>query len=58
MIRCNDQPGRVFAIFVLAPYILNRGLLYKDDTLIVVGIFFAIYEIFWIACAAPRYTQV
>lgn len=54
MLFRTDQPGRMFAFFVLAPYLVHTGFKYKDNSLIMVGITFAIYELFWIMCAEPK----
>lgn len=50
----SDQPGRLFAFFVLAPYLVHTGFKYKDNSLILIGCIFAMYELFWIICAEPK----
>nr|QOI90593.1 hypothetical protein HWQ62_00462 [Pyramimonas orientalis virus] len=52
--RINDQPGRMFAIFVLSPYLVFQGRHCKDKSLLVLGIIFFIYELFWVLCASPK----
>jgi len=37
----SDQPGRLFAFFVLAPYLVHTGFKYKDNSLILIGCIFA-----------------
>lgn len=50
----TDQPGRLFAFFILAPYLVHTGYKYKDSSLIYIGVVFAIYELFWILCSEPK----
>ena len=50
----SEQPGRIFAIFVLSPYLIFKGYQYCDKLLISVGIIFIIYEIFWILNYKPN----
>ncbi len=54
MIIRTDQPGRLFAFFILAPYLVHTGFKYKDKTLISIGYIFALYELFWILCSKPK----
>jgi hypothetical protein len=50
----TDQPGRLIAIFLLAPYLINAGKQYKDNKLSAIGYVFLIYEILWLLNADPR----
>jgi|AntAceMinimDraft_5_1070358.scaffolds.fasta_scaffold72912_3 hypothetical protein len=54
MILRTDQPGRLFAVFILAPYLVHTGFKYKDNTLVFIGYVFALYEIVWILYAEPK----
>ena len=33
----TDQPGRILAVFVFAPFLIYKGKLYKDNHLIMFG---------------------
>ena len=50
----TDQPGRVFAIIFLAPFLINCGYKYDNVLLILIGIIFFIYELFWIIFYEPK----
>lgn len=58
----SEQPGRVFAVLVLAPVMLWMGMAVQrgDHTqrigtvLMVFAVLFALYELFWLSCATPR----
>jgi hypothetical protein len=50
----SDQPGRVFAIFVLMPFLIYKGRIYNDKLLFYLGILFGIYELYWITSYAPK----
>jgi hypothetical protein len=43
MILRTDQPGRLFAVFILAPYLVHTGFKYKDNTLVFIGIVWILY---------------
>ena len=44
----TDQPGRVLAILVFAPYLVKAGIDYKDKFLLFLGILLFIWDLFWI----------
>ncbi len=46
--KVTDQPGRLFAIFIFGPYLIYKGFEINDLFLILVGITFIFYELFWI----------
>ena len=47
--KFTDQPGRLFAIFILAPYLIYKGYKIKDIMLKIIGIIFIMYECYWIS---------
>ncbi len=50
----SEQPGRLFAIFILSPYLIFCGYKYKNIILFILGILFFIYELFWITFYNPK----
>ena len=42
----TDQYGRLFAVFIFAPYLIYSGYKYKDHILIILGILLFCYECF------------
>jgi len=50
----TEQPGRILAIFVFAPYLIYCGYIYNNIFLLLFGIIFLIYELFWIICYKPK----
>ena len=50
----TDQPGRVFAVIVFAPYLVYRGLVNRDMLLTVLGVTLFLYEMFWLLSKPPK----
>ena len=50
----TEQPGRLFAIFILGPYLIIKGSKFNDTILTILGIIFILYELFWIINYEPR----
>lgn len=53
-ITFSEQPGRLVAIILIAPYLIYCGYIYNNIYLIVLGIIFMIYEIFWVIFYKPK----
>ena len=62
--RVTDQPGRFLAIFVVAPFLMLcsfRLFKYQNECflasmLLVLGIVFFVYELWWITNYPPKVT--
>ena len=54
----SEQPGRIFAIFVVGPYLIYKGSHYNDKLLKFLGILFIIYELFWIIKYEPKTVDI
>jgi membrane-bound ClpP family serine protease len=52
--KFSEQPGRIFAIIFLAPYLIYCGYNYNNLILIIIGIVFFFYEIFWVIFYKPK----
>ena len=52
--KISDLPGRLLAILVLAPYLIYKGYLVKDNILIFLGIVSGLYELLWIINFKPN----
>ena len=52
--KFSEQPGRIFAIFFLGPYLIYCGYKYNNLLLILLGIIFIVYEIFWVVLYEPK----
>jgi len=50
----TDQPGRLLAVFVLAPIILFKALQYKDIFLAIFAIALFIWDLYWLLTQPPR----
>tara|TARA_B100001057_G_C22465674_1_gene800647 strand:- start:209 stop:379 length:171 start_codon:yes stop_codon:yes gene_type:complete len=46
--KITDQPGRIFAVFVFGPLLILKGVKFKDNLLILLGILIMIYDSFWL----------
>lgn len=49
----TDYPARCFAVFIFAPFLIIRGIKYKDNILILLGILLFVYEIFCMIYSKP-----
>lgn len=47
----TDQPGRIVAIVLLAPYLFTLGTKYDDVSLKLLAFGFVVYELFWVLCS-------
>lgn len=52
----TDQPGRILAVFVLAPLIFMKGLKYKDVFLIVFAVVLFLWDLYWLLTEPARRT--
>jgi hypothetical protein len=52
--KFSEQPGRYFAILLFGPFLIFCGYKYKDLLLLLLGIIFIIYELFWIIFFDPK----
>ena len=50
----TDQPGRIFAVLVFAPYLVYRGLVHCDRLLAALGVVLFLYEMFWLLSKPPK----
>ena len=50
----TEQPGRLIAIFIIGPYLLYKGSIFNDKLLLILGIIFIIYELFWVIMYDPK----
>tara|TARA_B100000780_G_C21050963_1_gene422073 strand:+ start:602 stop:826 length:225 start_codon:yes stop_codon:yes gene_type:complete len=54
----SEQPGRIFAIFVVGPYLIHKGYQFEDNIMIYLGILFILYELFWIINYDPKIIHI
>ena len=45
----SEQPGRLLAVFVFAPLILYKGIMYSDWFLIAFAILLFAWDMYWLA---------
>jgi len=57
-IHITEQPGRLFAICFFGPYLIMKGSKFNDTILIILGIIFILYELFWIINYEPRTIKI
>ena len=51
----NDQPGRIFAVFILAPLIAYKACIYNDTFLLIFSIMLFIWDLYWLIYKKPQY---
>jgi hypothetical protein len=51
---CNDQPGRIIAILLIAPILLFKGYTYKDTFIMVFAIILFIWDFYWLTFTKPN----
>lgn len=53
----TDQPGRLLAVFVIAPILLYKGLVQHRDWFITLfAVILFLWDLWWLMTAAPRET--
>lgn len=52
---CNDQPGRILAVFIIAPILLCKGVYYNDWFVIFFAIILFIWELYHIIYTKPNH---
>ena len=50
----TDQPGRVLAVFVIAPTLAKKGIDYNDIFITVFSITLFTWDLFWLIAKPPR----
>jgi hypothetical protein len=53
MTRVTDQPGRVLAVLVVAPYLAYRGLRCGDPLLVAIGVVLFAWDLYWLLHREP-----
>ena len=51
---CNDQPGRLVAVFIIAPILLLKGLHYDDYFIICFSILLFIWDLYHMIFSKPN----
>ena len=54
----TDQPGRILAVFVFAPFLIYKGKLYKDNHLIMIGFLLFCWDLYWIINHPPKKMEI
>ena len=53
--RWSDQPGRIIAVFVVAPILLLKGVRYRDLFIAAFALILFVWDLYWLLCAAPMH---
>jgi hypothetical protein len=51
---CNDQPGRLLAVFIIAPILMIKGLHYNDYFIISFSLILFIWDLYHIIYSKPN----
>jgi hypothetical protein len=51
---CNDQPGRLLAVFIIAPILMIKGLHYNDYFIIYFSVILFIWDLYHIIYSKPN----
>ena len=51
---CNDQPGRLLAVFFFAPVLIYKGYEYSDKFLILFGLILLLWDLYHILYTKPN----
>ncbi len=54
----SEQPGRIFAILIVGPYLIYKGYQFEDNIMVYLGILFILYELFWVINYEPKIIQI
>ena len=52
----TDQPGRLLAVFILAPLIAYKACIYNDLFLLIFSIMLFIWDLYWLIYKEPSKT--
>ena len=50
----TDQPGRIVAVFVVSPLLLQKGIAYEDTFIKAFALVLFSWDLWWLLRAAPR----
>ena len=53
IVCCTDQPGRFFAVFILAPLIAYKACVYNDLFLLIFSIMLFTWDLYWLIYKEP-----
>ena len=51
---CNDQPGRLVALIIVAPILFYKGLKYNDLFIIAFSIVLFLWDLYWLVTSKPN----
>jgi hypothetical protein len=49
----TDQPGRLIAVFILAPLIAYKACIYNDTFLLIFSIMLFMWDLYWLINKKP-----
>jgi hypothetical protein len=49
----SDQPGRLCAVFILAPLIAYKACIYNDTFLLIFSIMLFMWDLYWLIYKKP-----
>jgi hypothetical protein len=54
----SDQPGRIIAVFFVAPILLYKSHKYRDISIFFFSIILFSWDMYWLICEPPRICNV
>ena len=52
---CNDQPGRLIAVFIISPILFLKGIFYNDIFIVFFSIILFFWDLYHILYTKPNY---
>ena len=52
--KLTDQPGRILAVFVIAPILLYKGYIYQDKFIIAFAVILFFWDLYWLFTQPAR----
>ena len=53
----TDQPGRILAVFFIAPILAFKGLKYDDWFIFVFALILFAWDLYWLVACPPKKTE-
>lgn len=50
----SDQPGRIIAVFIVAPILLYKSCKYNDMFILIFSIILFVWDMYWLIIEPPR----
>ena len=50
----SDQSGRILAVFLVAPILFSKGIIYNDEFIIIFAVILFLWDLHWLCVKPPK----